>query len=672
MSDVAGDARSYPADAARVGIVGRGKLYEAALGLLARAHQVVPLPCAEPDPATVEDLDVVLLADDGREHELHQRWNDLCRAQRIPLLPVSVEPGAAIVGPVVLADEAGCLRCVEVRRMRARGDRADYTRLVEEFGAEVSALGSMWLTSFATTCLSDLAAREIARILGGTEEPTTRRAFVRLALDGLRSSVHRFLPDPLCERCGDAPEDTRDAAVIEPKPRPTTSPGSYRVRSLGGEKQRLMELYVDERAGLLRAVHKDGNNIFPHASAPMGLRAGRVERGFGRQSNYHGSELTAIAEGLERYGGIEPGGKRTVVRASYNELGQDALDPISLGLHSDEQYDRPAFPYVRYHGNLVFNWVWGYSFRTRRPVLVPENYAYYGTLYKNTRDQPFVYEISNGCAIGGCLEEAILCGILEVAERDAFLMTWYARMGVPRIDPASARDPSVALIVEGIEGASGYRVEAFNTTLEHGVPCFWVMAIDQHAQPDMPAVLCAAGSHFNPEKALINALMELASFVSRPAEYYRDNRERVQKMLVDPDAVVAMEDHSLLNGAPEAIERFDFLRRTTGVQSFRTAFEDFYRSPASEDLLDDLNDTVGRYLGTGLDVVVVDQTTPEHLAGDFRCVKVIIPGMLPMTFGNYARRTTGFERLYQLAHQLGYSDRPLTDADVNPYPHPFP
>ena len=54
-----------------------------------------------------------------------------------------------------------------------------------------------------------------------------------------------------------------------------------------------------------------------------------------------------------------------------------------------------------------------------------------------------VYETSNGCALGGCFEEATAHGLLEVAERDAFLITWYGRM--PRkamnITPNTMQEP---------------------------------------------------------------------------------------------------------------------------------------------------------------------------------------------------------------------------------------
>jgi ribosomal protein S12 methylthiotransferase accessory factor len=79
--------------------------------------------------------------------------------------------------------------------------------------------------------------------------------------------------------------------------------------------------------------------------------------------------------------------------------------------------------------------VWAHSFARGEAVLLPERYAYYGLDRSSHRteeqilDRPFVYEISNGCAIGSCLEEVILHGLLEVAERDAFLMTWLTRTG---------------------------------------------------------------------------------------------------------------------------------------------------------------------------------------------------------------------------------------------------
>src|SRR6266702_726042 len=70
------------------------------------------------------------------------------------------------------------------------------------------------------------------------------------------------------------------------------------------------------------------------------------------------------------------------------------------------------------------------------------------------------------------------------------------------------------------------------------------------------------------------------------------------------------------------------------------------------DLTDDLTVVLRRLRRHGLDVVVVDQTTPEHRAGGFSCVKAIVPGTLPMTFGHDNRRTYGLPRLFQVPKLL--------------------
>jgi ribosomal protein S12 methylthiotransferase accessory factor len=434
-----------------------------------------------------------------------------------------------------------------------------------------------------------------------------------------------------------------------------------------------MTRYVNGQTGMVRAMKKHTQNVFANVCAYI-RTSGRDtdETGFGRTLNYEASQVAAIAEALERYGGMRPRGKRTVVHASYRELGQDALDPVTLGLHTAEQYARPHFPFAPYQPDAAYNWVWGYSFQRQRPLLVPECCAYYGLRRQPGAERSFVYEISNGCALGGCLEEAILYGMLEVAERDAFLLTWYAQLSAPRIHLRSAADRSLRLLAERIEHQTGYSVHAFNITVEHGIPCFWVMGVDEHDRPDTPKLICAAGSHLDPEQSLANALHELAPNTATLPDLYRAKQQHAAQLCADPWQVRLMEDHLLAYAHPDAFERVRFLYDTPRQQTFQEAFPEWYRGQRGPDLCDDLQAVLQRYLATGLDVIVVDQTTPEQAASDFRCVKVLIPGTLSMTFGHELRRTNGLERLRQIPRQLGYRTTPLTEAEINPYPHPFP
>jgi ribosomal protein S12 methylthiotransferase accessory factor len=140
-------------------------------------------------------------------------------------------------------------------------------------------------------------------------------------------------------------------------------------------------------------------------------------------------------------------------------------------------------------------------------------------------------------------------------------------------------------------------------------------------------------------------------------------------MVTDPDLVLSMHDHSELYGADEAFDRFDFLlsggqgRTTRPFDS--TAF-------THDDLTEDLVELVRRYLDCGQDVIVIDQTGPELQASHLSCVKVLVPGMLPMTFGHRNRRIDGLPRLREVPVLLGHRSTPLPDDEINPHPHPFP
>ncbi len=56
------------------------------------------------------------------------------------------------------------------------------------------------------------------------------------------------------------------------------------------------------------------------------------------------------------------------------------------------------------------------------------------------------------------------------------------------------------------------------------------------------------------------------------------------------------------------------------------------------DLTSDLHQLLNRLEQTGLEVIVVNQTVPLIEKNGLHCVKVIIPGMLPMTFGHHLTR----------------------------------
>jgi ribosomal protein S12 methylthiotransferase accessory factor len=463
--------------------------------------------------------------------------------------------------------------------------------------------------------------------------------------------------------CGTLPDDTPELAQIRLQSSPKVNGNSYRSRSMDELKTVLVKDYLDPRTGLMNGKMQDFRLPFADVLVNMPLFEGN-EGVAGRTNSYDISELTAILEGLERYCGIEPRGKRTVVRDSYRHLEHNSLNPTSVGVHESEQYEMPHFPFKKFNPDAPMDWVWGYSFLQERPILIPKLLAYYSL----SSGEGFVYETSNGCALGGSLEEAIFHGIMEVVERDSFLLTWYAKLPLPRLNLCSANDPELQLMTDRIHEVAGYDLHFFNSTMEHGIPSVWAVA--KNRRPSGVNIICAAGANPDPVKAVKSSIYELAGMMFRDDEKLETNRQKYERMLQNPFEVRTMEDHGMLYGLKEAEERLNFLLEDHGP--LRTFAEEFEEPPVNLDLTDDLQDILLKFRSLNLDVIVVDQTTPATKRNGLFCVKVIIPGMLPMTFGHHLTRVQGLKRVLTVPVQLGFAAKPLTYEQLNPFPHPFP
>jgi len=158
-------------------------------------------------------------------------------------------------------------------------------------------------------------------------------------------------------------------------------------------KEVLVADYFDNRTGLLNSKMYDLVTPFADASVNLPMITGGNEGTAGRTQCYAESELTAILEGLERHCGLQPRGKRTVIHDSYRNLEEQALNPVEVGVHADEEYEKPGFPFQKFDPERPMDWVWGYSLIEERPILVPELLSYYSL---GCGSAGFVYETSNG------------------------------------------------------------------------------------------------------------------------------------------------------------------------------------------------------------------------------------------------------------------------------------
>jgi len=608
-------------------------------------------------------IDLALVLHDAWNPSIHQKAEEVFQRTYTPWLRGFVSFGEGVIGPLVRPGTPGCSQCTDLRRIMTGHDRKEMWEIQKRMELTGEMQQDAWATRTGLLHLAHLVGAEVQRIIQGDQAQSEGKVCF-LNLKTLKSTRHRFLPVPLCQVCSSLPDDTPEMALISLQQSPKVTSNSYRSRSLDDLNEVLAKDYLDQRTGLLNDKMANLVHTFADVSVNLPLFDGD-ERTAGRTNSFAVSELTAILEGLERYCGLEPRGKRTVVHDSYNHLKNQALNPIEVGVHAKEQYERPGFPFTEFDPDTPIDWVWGYSFLQEHPILVPELLAYYSL---GCGSRGFVYETSNGCALGGSLEEAILYGILEVVERDSFLMTWYAQMSLPRLDPASIEDQELLLMIERMRTVAEYDLYLYNSTMENGIPS--IFAIAKNRKDKGMNLICAAGSHLDPVRAVKTAVHELAGMMLSLDEKLEANQEEYVRMLHDSTLVQQMDDHGMLYGLPQAEERLQFLLDDRlPLRSFK---EEFKWKSTHLDLTDDLQDIVQVFRRLNLDVIVVEQTTPETARNGLYCVKVLIPGMLPMTFGHHLTRVTGLDRVFRVPMELGYSQEPLTAEQLNPHPHPFP
>lgn len=581
------------------------------------------------------------------------------------LLPVRVDGSTALVGPLLHPGAPACLGCVETERLATIGGRTPRDQ-------------------------GDL-------LLGGVSAPTAMPLLAALAAEALADpvrwsgtvwavrtqagtcSTHRARPGRGgCPTCGPLPEDTPELARFVPAARPLTDPYRLRQDNPATTQAGLRAALYDWRLGPVASLSRQEQYPLPLVQAAVVGDWEERDGGYGRALTFADAERVALFEAVERMTGMLPRGRRTVLRGSFAELGpQHAVDPARFGLYEPHLAELPEFRLARYTPDTVTNWVYGWSMGQDRALAVPEQMAYWGLPQRRTgvSTPKFVLESSNGCGLGNSLEEAVLYGLLEVAERDAFLMAWYARTPLARVAPPDD-DPLVSHLVDRLD-ALGYELLLFDSSNDFAIPAVVSLVLCRDAESAAPQAFFAAGAHPDPLEAIRGAVVEAVvnlEYATRQARTSpdRSDRDRLRRMLDEPQRVAVMDDHTWLFTLPEARPRLEFLLADSRPP--RPWHQVWPGSPRPvPDLGVLLTELAAQVVRAGMDVVVVDQTDPvvrDDLG--LYAAKVLVPGALPMTFGHVYRRTRGLPRLLDVPWELGrlptrprYEDLPLD-------PHPFP
>ena len=387
---------------------------------------------------------------------------------------------------------------------------------------------------------------------------------------------------------------------------------------------------------------------------------------------------SAVGEAVERYCGnlLDT---LPVTFGSYRELSAKSavrmLDPDSLVLYSDEQYDTPGFPFVRMTADLPIHWVPGRSLTTNEDILVPASMVYVNWFTAGYSAAP----VTNFCPFAGIaagpnMEYAVASALEEIIERHVTMVWWLnehqhdAIVPTPEMDALWAdvpdsfgQRPSIVMLDNefGVPVAAGILHNDVDTLVNVGFACrntaeaaalkAWTEACTlQEGSRDL---LRTDGAHWD---AMARGELNSRSF--KPWRADRAYLDSYRADMRDCDDLM-VQQQVLLD--PRAVERVAPLvdrpaRRPIGdipalpdrsVSGYQAAIE-----------------------AQGHEVIVVDITSADVASTGMAAVRVIVPG----TVGNApaAFPFLGKRRVQDLAVELGWRDTPLAEADLNYFPLP--
>lgn len=595
---------------------------------------------------------LLVLTDDYLRPELASVATSLSSDPSRPMLLVGLGARRMWLGPVISAG-ASCITCLRDRlllNLSGRGLLHAGTASADA-AFEVVPLPSK---------IPNTAFDRLAELLSVAETPdVVADHLLVVGLAGEKEARRHWIPRlPHCPACGNP-----DLSVPGPdftlasRPRTVADGTGYRivppevtlaryahlVSPLVGVVRRLRKLPV-ERADQVH-VYTAAHAHHYGAGTLRSVKDDRRDHSGGKGRSDAAARASALCESLERFSSVHRGDEHvTVARRSL--LGPDTLAPNDLMHFSARQYaeredwNRHAgkgFHFVpEPYDNQVIAWSWARDLGTGRVRALPAAFLYFGYRGWGSR---YCAADSNGLAGGNCLEEAILQGFLEVAERDAIALWWYNRAPRPEVT-LEVDDPWIRDIV-ALYRRMDRDVWALDLTTDLGIPTY--AAVSALRRDEGQNIIFGFGAHLDPRIALTRALAELNQMLPH---VLRSPEERRRRLLPDfEDAVRWWEDATLMD-EPYLLPARDAPRWPV--------------LPCGRDLDGDLGEDivacVERAAAVGCDVLVHDLTRPDV---GFPVVKVIVPGL------RHFWRRLGPGRLYDVPVRLGWTGRATPEDEMN-------
>jgi len=368
---------------------------------------------------------------------------------------------------------------------------------------------------------------------------------------------------------------------------------------------------------------------------------------------WHDAAASAVGECVERYCcAVQPD---DLLVATAAELGDEAVPLDDFQLFAQEQYAHPDFPFPRQHADLPITWVETARLSDGARRWVPACLVHIPYVPRLAGDTDMLaLSVSSGQACHSDRTLAVLSGLYEVVERDAFMLTWVRRLTPTRLRVQD--HPGLAAWARRYVEGSSLTFEVYRLPSDIDLPT--VLCVARGTTVDGPFACVGASCRLDEVEAVRKAMVEAAQGAVwvrdlvdtlpdwRPTEHYTNVRD--------------FPDHVRLYALPHMLEHLDFL--AAGPQ------DDVRTTPAGPPDVA-LSTALQRVRAVGLEPLVCDLTTRDVRDAGLHVVRVLVPASVQL-YAVHGLPTFGSARLTTVPEALGATDE--VHRQYNPVPHPFP
>ncbi len=393
--------------------------------------------------------------------------------------------------------------------------------------------------------------------------------------------------------------------------------------------------------------------------------------GYGVHFQDADAAIAAIAEVIERWALGSVKKPDDIRKASYSDLRGDIFPNELLYYFLPETQDRNKNRNMNIQQRINF-WVQGIDWISKNACWLPAQLVFWRQRFQES--QHLAPITTNGCACGPNFKEAALRALLELIERDAFLVSWM-RMNVPskfslasilQIDWLDER------LRKFVEDVRRYRLELNLVVLPTDFPVSVICCVIRDPSGIGPAVSIGANADFSIESAITGALLE--AFVVYRASRFR-KATGACRLISQADAVA-------YTSGLDPIGRLDLWAQAEmfkKIDWFLSGKEIGLESISQSILPGDATssgDATGIKLALLCDFLkrknyhlffyVAPQKILQRLG--FWVVRAIVPELVPLYLSE-EDAPLSHPRLHSLPNTLGFN---IPDDRWNPVPHPFP